>query len=357
MDVNDILTALNGVLDLGDTLDNNGIGISAMTNGKHTTRELCKMELGSFLLYVGAGGGFFNDGQAGLVNILLMDKYGQIPSWQMKSVADDLDMPIAANNATFTAYKNGDDALSQQNGRPTTQLTDLLISLYESFGGLMVAFNENTLSRVRCDTYVNGLKARQGSGSFSASPSAKPTATKTTTTKPTIGANVDVSPYIPAGVTLTDNQKEYLCAIVDLINKYGPVDSSTVAMHMHKSTSAVSSAVSTLMKKGILDKNEDAKIVIAEHKQEVTTRTETVGKTKSTSKSTTVKKNTGGPLAKYNDRVSFALSREYEMQWDKDDDGKDSCKIVSTKRSDSDSDTPETTVSVSVPAPTGRFPG
>lgn len=349
MGVNDILSALNGVLDLGDTLDNNGIGISAMTNGQHTTRELCKMELGSFLLYVGAGGGFFNDGQAGLVNILLMDEYGQIPSWRMKSVADALDMPLAINNATFTAFKNGDDALSQQNGRPTTRLTDLLISLYESFGGLMVALNENTLSRVRCDTYVDGLKARQSSSSYSASSSSEPSTAKATTTKSTIGANVDIRPYIPTGVTLTDNQKEYLCAIVDLINKYGPVDSSTVAMHMHKSTGAVSSAVSTLMKKGILDKNEDAKIVIAEHKQEMTTRTESADKINSASKRTIVNKNAGESLAKYNDRVSFALSREYEMQWSKDDDGKDSCKIVSTKRSDGDSDTPETTVSVSIP--------
>lgn len=296
MDVNDLLTALNGVLNLGDTLDSNGIGISAMTNGQHTTRELCQMELGTFLLYIGAGGGFFNDGQAGLVNLLLSDKYGQIPSWQMKSVADELDMPIAANNATFTAFKNGDDALSQQNGVPTKQLTDLLISLYESFGGLMVAFNENVVSRVRCDTYVNGLKARQGSSTISTSstsPSTKPSAAKSTTSKSTIGANVDISSYIPAGVTLTDNQKEYLSAIVELINKYGPVDSSTVAMHMHKSTSAVSSAVSTLMKKGILDKNDDAKIVIADKKESSTKNVEG-----STSKTNSAKKTTKTAVTK-----------------------------------------------------------
>ena len=113
MDVNDLLTALNGVLDLGDTLDNNGIGISAMTNWQHTTRELCKMELGSFLLYVGAGGGFFNDGQAGLVNLLLSDKYGQIPSWQMKSVADELcKIPYLALNCKGGTHFPG--------GRPMT---------------------------------------------------------------------------------------------------------------------------------------------------------------------------------------------------------------------------------------------
>lgn len=170
MDVNDILNALNGVLELSDTLDNNGIGISSMTNGQRTTREVCKMELGQFLLYVGGGGSFFTDGQASLVNLLIGEKIGQLPAWQMKAAADSVDSPDAGSNVTFTAFEAGDEALSQQNGTKSTQMTDLLISLYESFGGLMVAFNEDALSRIRCDNYVSGLKSRQmlTAGSFSA---------------------------------------------------------------------------------------------------------------------------------------------------------------------------------------------
>ena len=50
MDVNDIVNALNGILDLGDTLDNAGIGIKSASNGEHTTRDIIKLELG-FLSY------------------------------------------------------------------------------------------------------------------------------------------------------------------------------------------------------------------------------------------------------------------------------------------------------------------
>lgn len=344
MDVNDLLTALNGVLDLGDTLDNNGIGISAMTNWQHTTRELCKMELGSFLLYVGAGGGFFNDGQAGLVNLLLSDKYGQIPSWQMKSVADELDMPIAANNATFAAFKNGDDALSQQNGAPTKQFTDLLISLYESFGGLMVAFNENALSRVRCDTYVNGLKARQGSSTSSTSSAAKTTTTKTAAAKSTVGANIDVSPYIPVGVTLTDNQKEYLAGVVGCmqLRHTDGVPTSAVADYMNKTSSAVSSGVRTLVKKGILEINDDAEIVIAKEKPApaaVKTSGSAVGKGKPANKSGS---------ARLDSRISFDLSGNYKTSEDKDNDGKKQLKIELNPRKENGADKNDASFVVSV---------
>lgn len=40
MDANDIINALNRVLDLGDQLDNAGGGVQGLTNGEHTTREV-----------------------------------------------------------------------------------------------------------------------------------------------------------------------------------------------------------------------------------------------------------------------------------------------------------------------------
>ena len=38
MDANDIMNAINGILDIGDTLDNSGIGVKALTNGKNTEK-------------------------------------------------------------------------------------------------------------------------------------------------------------------------------------------------------------------------------------------------------------------------------------------------------------------------------
>ena len=98
MDVNDIVNALEGILGLGDTLDSNGIGINTATGGEHTTREVLKTELGQFLMYVGAGGSSFSDGQVGLVNLLLSDQFGQLPAWRIKSVADDMTPPDPAGN-------------------------------------------------------------------------------------------------------------------------------------------------------------------------------------------------------------------------------------------------------------------
>ena len=52
LDATDIINALNRVLDLGDQLDNAGGGVQGLTNGEHTTREVCKIELCQFLLHL-----------------------------------------------------------------------------------------------------------------------------------------------------------------------------------------------------------------------------------------------------------------------------------------------------------------
>ena len=74
MDINDLVQALNGILKLGDTLDNTGVGIQTISNGQHTTRGIIQLELGQFLLYVGDGGTTFTEGQAALVNLLLSER-------------------------------------------------------------------------------------------------------------------------------------------------------------------------------------------------------------------------------------------------------------------------------------------
>ena len=48
---------------------------------------------------------------------------------------------------------------TQQNGYKTTSSTDVLIQVFEAFGNLMVAFDENSVSRARCAKYINGMKS------------------------------------------------------------------------------------------------------------------------------------------------------------------------------------------------------
>ena len=162
-----------------------------------------------------------------------------------------------------------------------------------------------------------------------------------------------INELIPAGVTLTDIQKGYLEGVILAMKtfKKDHVSYMEVGVMMRKDKSEVSSGIRPLMKKGILDVNDDVEIVFAEKKPAAAAPKPSgtsAGKAKTGAKTTTAKKTSAGKDAKYNDQVSFALSREYEMAWDKDKDGNDVCKIVSVKRADGDIDNPETTVLVSV---------
>lgn len=53
MDAYEIVNALNQILNLADTLDDTGVvGVKALSNGQYTTREVCRLELSQFLLYI-----------------------------------------------------------------------------------------------------------------------------------------------------------------------------------------------------------------------------------------------------------------------------------------------------------------
>ena len=81
MDATDIINALNRVLDLGDQLDNAGGGVQGLTNGEHTTREVCKIELGQFLLHLASSSSYISDGQAAVLNLVLGDGFSVIPAY------------------------------------------------------------------------------------------------------------------------------------------------------------------------------------------------------------------------------------------------------------------------------------
>ena len=116
MDANDIINALNHVLDLGDQLDNAGGGVKGLTNGEDTTREVCKIELGHFLLYLANCSSSINDGQAAILNLVLGDGFTQLPAHEFKELSNTVSAPDPSNNATLDAFMQADMALSLQNG-------------------------------------------------------------------------------------------------------------------------------------------------------------------------------------------------------------------------------------------------
>ena len=156
MDDYEIMYGLNRLLNLGDAIDNTGVvGVRALSNGKYTTREVCRLELSQFLLYIANGNGTLTEGEAALINIVLGEDYS--PS-ELQQLASDIDAPSPSSSLTLLGFLTGDEALSQQKGYRTTDSTDALINVFEAYGNLMVAFDENPVSKARCIKYISGMK-------------------------------------------------------------------------------------------------------------------------------------------------------------------------------------------------------
>ena len=168
MDANDIINALNHVLDLGDQLDNAGGGVKGLTNGEDTTREVCKIELGQFLLYLANCSSSINDGQAAILNLVLGDGFTQLPAHEFKELSNTVSAPDPSNNATLDAFMQADMALSLQNGENSSPLTNILISIYKAFGQLLIAMNENTLAQSRYDRIISQMESRAALVGYSA---------------------------------------------------------------------------------------------------------------------------------------------------------------------------------------------
>ena len=183
MNGQDVMDALNRILDLGDTLDNAGGGVQALTNGSHTTREVCKIELGQFLLHVADGGDSINDGQAAVLNVVFFEGLGQNSGDQYMKLAKTIGTPDPKQNMTLIAFRQADQALSTQNGTQSSSLEDILTSTYETFGLIMVAFNENTISRQRYDRFMRDFKSSDTSMYTNSSKEEKSTASKSAAKK------------------------------------------------------------------------------------------------------------------------------------------------------------------------------
>lgn len=157
MDAYDLINMLNQVQGLADSLDGTGVvGVKALTNGQYTTRYTLKLELSKFLLYIANGNGALTDGEVSLINVVLGSEYN---AYQLKQLENSTDDPNPTNCMTLMGFLSGDKVLNQQNGTRSTQTSDVLISLFETFGNIMVAFDENSVSKARCAKYISGMKS------------------------------------------------------------------------------------------------------------------------------------------------------------------------------------------------------
>ena len=157
MDAYELISYLNNVLKLGDSMDDTGVtGAYALTNGEHSTREVLRLELGRFLLYIASGNATLTDAEVSLVNVVMET---DLSASQLRQLESNADVPDPSASLALMAFLSGDKTLNQVNGTRGTQSTDLLIQLYETFGNLMVDFDENAAAKARCAKYISGMKS------------------------------------------------------------------------------------------------------------------------------------------------------------------------------------------------------
>ena len=158
MDIEKLLNVLEQVLSLGDKLDAAGGGIAGATGGSKTTREVCRLQLMQFLFYLAHTNGSLTDGQVSLLNIVLQPGRS-MTEWEYYQICQGQGDPTPETNLTLKAFIQGDAALSAQSGAPSTQLTDILISTFETFGQLIIALDDNAFAKVRCNNYIEGMRS------------------------------------------------------------------------------------------------------------------------------------------------------------------------------------------------------
>ena len=156
MNAYELVNGLNQLLNLADAIDNAGAGAKALTRGQYSTRQACRLELSQFLLYIANGNGNLTEGEMALVNIVLGEEY---TAYQLRQLASAISVPDPSSSMTLMGFLSGDALLTQQNGYRTTSSSDALISAFESFGNLIVAFDENPVSKTRCMNYIRGMKS------------------------------------------------------------------------------------------------------------------------------------------------------------------------------------------------------
>ena len=156
MDAYEIVSLYNQTLDLCDTLDNSGLGVYALTDGGHRTRETLRLELSQFLLYLGNANASFEDGEVALMNIVLGKEY---TASMYEQLCASVNEPSPDKSLTLIGFVSGDKALNNKNGTRSTQLCDLLFNLYETMGNVMVALDDNKVATMRKIKFINGMKS------------------------------------------------------------------------------------------------------------------------------------------------------------------------------------------------------
>ena len=261
MDLSSYREHLVSFMKMTEDMDSAGGGMILLTKGRCKTGEGFLNELGLFLLNIINDLPFVNRNHLELLDMVLHQGFVHATPEQIKSLAVSVDEHDPEENASVNAYVVNDVLMSVTKKERITICTTGFINLYKLMGqGLVIAsgqYNQKAMDRI--ERYTSVLERRieeirpQYDEMLAKNSTTDIEDIQKSTTESDRSADIDISNYVPDGVTLTEVQQEYVKAIVELMSKQETVRMIDVANHLGKSRGSVSSAMKILSEKGVLE--------------------------------------------------------------------------------------------------------
>ena len=156
MDINDITEILNQIYGVADSIDDTPAAVKRLTNGNQTTREVLKLDLLRFLMYVCSADGI-TDNDATLMG-LVMDNFGYTAN-DFISLSRTVADPDPDQTISLMSFCLADIMFNKQKGTRGTQFSDVCINTFDVFGNIAVAMhNDNRLVSLRKETLITGMR-------------------------------------------------------------------------------------------------------------------------------------------------------------------------------------------------------
>ena len=158
--IEELENTLNKLRDIGDNLDDAGIGVKALYDAPFSTRDWINIELGEFLLYLAHVNGDITDREAALLYIVMGD-HQDCDKYSLSQLVATLEEPKPENMYSLDAFLAADIALNQNSGINNTQITDMLIQIFNMMATIIIATcdqRSNLVAEKKKMKFLNGME-------------------------------------------------------------------------------------------------------------------------------------------------------------------------------------------------------
>ena len=157
--IEELENTLNKLRDIGDNLDDAGLGVKTLYDAPFRTRDCINIELGEFLLYLANANGDITDGEEAVLNIVMGDIQA-CDKYTLSRLAATTEEPKPDLMLSLEAFLAADKALNQNSGTKNTQMTDMLIQFYEMMASIIAACDQraNLAAEKKKMKFLNGME-------------------------------------------------------------------------------------------------------------------------------------------------------------------------------------------------------